>query len=64
MTDKDWEDFINILKKTRTYNSGYSAVLEESQPGNASILTVPLTVYGFYTWVHHYTAKDSQDRGT
>lgn len=58
-TSEDWDEFLNLIVMTRDYDSGYSAVLEESIPGNASIVTAPLTVYGYYVWVHHYTAKDS-----
>lgn len=62
-TDKDWEDFIDILRMTRTFQSGYSAVLEESPPGNASIVTLPLSIYEFLVWVHHYSAKDALNPG-
>lgn len=58
-SDDDWADFINILRLTRTYESGYSAVLEESVPGNASIVTAPLTLYEYYVWIHHYVSKDT-----
>ena len=58
-TNEDWVEFLSLLKMTRDYDSGYSAVLEESVPGNATIITTPLTAYEYYVWVHHYTAKDS-----
>lgn len=64
LSDSDWADYINIVRMTRSYNSGYSAVLTESLPGTADIPTVNLTVYEFYVWIHHYTAKDSMDPGT
>ena len=60
-TALDWFKFHTILRLTRTYDSGYSAVLEESIPGNASIVTVPLKIYEYFVWLHHYTAKDSID---
>ena len=63
LSDEDWSDLIDILKMSRDFDSGYSAVLEESCPGNASIPTTSLTVYEYYTWVHHYTAKDGLDPG-
>ena len=62
-SDDDWAEFNSILRMTRTYDSGYSAVLEEAVPGTTNITTVPLTVYQFYIWVHHYTAKDSLNPG-
>ena len=62
-TDDDWEEYNDIIRMTRDYDSGYSAVLEESAPGNASIVTLPLKLYEYYVWVHHYTAKDGLDAG-
>jgi hypothetical protein len=59
LSDDDWADFTSILRMSKTYDSGYSAVLEESRPGNASIPTTPLSIYDQYIWVHHYATKDT-----
>ena len=59
LSDEDWADFTNILKLSKRYDSGYSAVLEDSRPGNASIPVAPLTIYDHYVWVHHYTTKQT-----
>ena len=66
LTDEDWIAFNDIIKRTRTYDSGYTAVLEESTPGNASLVMTNLSLYHFYIWIHHLTAKDSlhPDLGT
>lgn len=60
-TEEDWTTFLDILRQTRTYDSGYQVVLEESTPGNASLVLVNVSLYQLYTWIHHYTAKDSQN---
>ena len=59
LTDEDWITFIDIIKRSRTYDSGYTAVLEESTPGNASLVMTNFSLYHFYIWIHHLTAKDS-----
>lgn len=63
LSDKDWADFAYLVKIAKTSDSGYSAVLEESLPGNASIPTAPLSIYDYYVWIHHYTSKDTIDPG-
>ena len=63
LSDEDWTDFIELLNLAKTYSSGYSAVLEESLPGNASISTTPLTIYDYYVWIHHYVTKDAINPG-
>ena len=62
-SDAEWTDYNRIIKLTRTYDSGYVAVLEETYPGNTSLRTAPLTLYGMFIWLHHYAAKDSQVLG-
>ena len=56
----EWTTYNNILRKTRTYDSGYIAVLEEQMPGNVNLSTSNISLYHLYVWIHHYTAKDSQ----
>ncbi len=62
-TDQDWEKYNNILRLAREYESDYVAVLEETVPGNSSLVTANTTLYQLFVWLHHYTAKDSQDSG-
>ena len=66
LTDEDWIAFLDILRKTRTYDSGYRVVMEESPPGNASLVMTNISLYQLYTWAHHYSAKDGlhPDPGT
>ena len=60
LTDEDWVEYNDIIRKTRTYDSGYRVVLEESIPGNANLVTTNVSLYHLYIWIHHYTAKDSR----
>lgn len=60
LTDEEWEDFKNILNLTRSHDSGYQVVLEESLPGNDELVMTNVSLYGLMTWLHHYTAKDSR----
>ena len=59
LTDEDWITFIDIIKRTRTYDSGYTSVLEESTPGNASLVMTNLSLYHFYIWIQHWYSKQS-----
>lgn len=61
LSDQEWMKYIDILRKTKTYNSGYKVVLEESIPGNASLVMSDISLYNLYIWIHHYTAKDSKN---
>ncbi len=64
LTDEDWTEFRDIIAMTRNYDSGYKVVLEESTPGNASLVLIgDISLYHLFVWVHHYTAKDSFDPG-
>ena len=58
-SDEDWSRYNEIISMTRTYDSGYVAVLEETIPGNTSLRTANMTLYGMFVWMHHYAAKDS-----
>ena len=62
-TAQDWIGFNAILRMSREFDSGYQVVLEESVPGNSSIVTSNVTLYGLYVWMHHYAAKDSATIG-
>ena len=60
-TDEEWENFINILRLTKTHNSGYKVVLEESLPGTADIAISNISLFDLMIWMHHYAAKDGFD---
>ena len=62
-TDEDWTEYNNALGMTRTADSGYVAVLEETYPGNTTLRTANLTIYGMFIWLHHYAAFSSTDPG-
>ena len=62
-SDAEWQEFNNILKQTREWDSGYTVVLEDSTPGNVTLSTTNTSLYGLYVWIHHYAAKDSQRGG-
>ena len=57
----EWSDYIQILKQTRNYPSGYVVVLREAPPMNTSLQTEPVTLYELFVWLHHYAAKDSKN---
>lgn len=48
---------------TRSYDSGYVAVLEEREPGNSSVEMANSTLYEMFIWLHHYAAKNSECEG-
>ena len=60
-TDEEWNDFINIIRQTKTYDSGYKVVLEERQPGTADLLMSNVSLYDLMIWMHHFAAKDALD---
>ena len=60
---QDFTEYIEILQMTRSYNSGYVAVLDQFRPGSTSIETVPVTLYQIFIWLHHFAAKDSECEG-
>lgn len=62
-SDSDWEEFTSIIRQLKTHNSNYKVVLEESIPGNDSLLMSNISVYNLYIWMHHYSAKDSLNPG-
>ena len=58
-TDEEWVEFIEILQMLRTHDSNYTVFLEESVPGNSSLLASNVTLYKLYVWLHHSAARDS-----
>ena len=63
LTDQDWTNYLNILKMSRTYDSGYQVVLDQSPPGSINIRLVKITLYNIFIWLHHFAAKDSECGG-
>jgi len=59
--DEEWEEFIEIIQMLRSHDSGYVVILEETIPGDSSILTSNITLYNLYVWLHHYAAKDAAE---
>ena len=59
-TDEEWEDFKDIIRLTRSHDSGYMVVLKESRPGNSDLMMSSVSLYNLMTWMHHYVAKDSR----
>jgi len=62
-SDEEWVKFIKILQSLRSLDSGYTVILEETFPGDSSVLRSNITIYNLYVWVHHYAAKDLNPRG-
>ena len=64
LTDSEWIDYINILKASRNYQSGYFVFLEEPTGPNTDLTTLRKTtvdsLYDLFIWQHHYAAKDSE----
>ena len=48
----------------RTYDSDYTAILEESIAGNSNLKMTNITLYKLYVWLHHYAARDSYTLGS
>ena len=57
--DEEWVEFIEILQMLRTHDSNYTAFLEESTPGNSSLLASNVTLYKLYVWLHHFASRDA-----
>lgn len=58
-TDEDWKKFFNILHLLRTTESSYKVILEDTYPGNSSLVMRNVTIYDFFVWVHHYANENS-----
>ena len=64
ITDSELEEYIEILQMTRTYNSGYVVVLNESRPGRTNVKVVnDVYLYNLFIWLHHFSARDSECEG-
>ena len=60
----EWQDYINILKASKTYNSGYFVFLEEPNAAGVDLTTLNkatnVKLYDLFIWQHHYAAKDNE----
>ena len=63
-TDEDWNEFNEILNLAKMYQSEYTVILEEQEPGTSNHTMVNISVYDLFVWLHHYGAKDSLNPGT
>ena len=59
----EWEEFIEIIQLLHTHDSGYAVILEETLPGDSSVLRSNITLYNLYVWLHHYASKDTAKLG-
>ena len=62
---QEWKEYLKILELTKTYDSRYSVFLNEPTP-YADPLQLPqttITLYNLFVWKHHYSAKDSENKG-
>ena len=62
----EWESYINILRDSRNYDSGYFVFLEEPNATTSSDLTSlnkvgNVKLYDLFIWQHHYAAKDNEN---
>ena len=60
LTNEEWIKYHDILRMTRTYDSGYKVIMNERQPGNTSLIYESVDLYYLFIWLHHYAAKDSE----
>ena len=63
-TDKEWNEFIQILRLSKTYQSDYVVILEESRSGTSNLSISNISIYNMFVWLHHFAAKDSSFPGT
>ena len=63
-TDEEWDEFIQIIRLSKTYQSDYVVILEESRPGTSNLSNSNISIYNMFVWLHHFAAKDSGVPGT
>lgn len=63
LTPAEWRDYINIIKMTRNYDSGYVVITGETTKPTCSppsdSIKYDVKLYNFFAWLHHYAAKDN-----
>ena len=63
----DWKKYVDILKKSKTYNSDYMVFLKEPEQETYNNITqlqpTPINLYDLFVWQHHYAAKDNRNGG-
>ena len=65
LTDDEWTEYIDILKRMRTYPSGYFVFTEEPEGPDTDLRTLektPVNLYDLFIWQHHYAAKDNENK--
>ena len=63
-TDEEWNEFIEIIRLSKTYQSDYVVILEEARPGTSNVSMSNISLYDMFVWLHHFAAKDSGAPGT
>ena len=59
---EEWKDYLEIIADTKQYMSGYKVFLTE--PANVRTQqSTEITLYNLFVWQHHYSAKDSENKG-
>ena len=56
--DEDWNQFIDTIRLSKTYQSDYVVFLEEARPGTSNLSMSNISLYNLFVWLHHYAAKD------
>ena len=66
LTDSEWTEYINVLKASKNFQSGYFIFLEEPTGPNNNLTTLRKTtvnnLYDLFIWQHHYAAKDNENK--
>ena len=60
-SEEEWQEFIAIIRMTKTWESDYKVVLEERVPGTADLNMTNASLYDMWVWFHHYAGKDGVD---
>ena len=63
-TDEELNEFIQIIRMSKTYQSDYVVVLEELRPGTSNLTISNISLYNMLVWLHHFASKDSGVPGT
>jgi hypothetical protein len=48
---------------SKTYQSDYVVILEESRPGTSNLTISNISIYNMFVWLHHFAGKDSDAPG-
>ncbi len=64
LDDAGWTKLMDIIYATRSSPSGYSVPTAEAVPGTWPFETIEVSIYEYFVWSHHYSAKDAALPGT